>query len=161
MQLPDGVPSCCSPAVRRKRTSLRRLRQHPKMARRRLPAGAGCRASLLPLHLSPSFLTCYLFTKKRLGETRYYSFSEVSHKPKDNFPGRWVQRAGAQKRGEMGGRPFNHTFVAPGAHLTCQDGALCLLRVSSASRVDVRGKTDDGGLTLTVPGAKLLSASLE
>ena len=41
-------------------------------------ASVSCKVSLLPLHLSPSFLTYYLVTKKPLGETCYYSFLGVT-----------------------------------------------------------------------------------
>ena len=39
--------------------------------------GVSCKASLLPFHLSPSFLTYYLVTKELPGETCYYSFLGV------------------------------------------------------------------------------------
>lgn len=112
-------------------------------------AGVSCKVSLLPLHLSPSFLTCYIFTRRDLGKRAIILFW-VSHNHKGNLPGRWAQHGQCQQWREKGVRPFNHTPLAWCIHFTCHDGACCLLRISSAPPGDEQGKTGDGRLTFTI-----------
>lgn len=67
-------------------------------------AGVSCRVPFLPLHLSPSCLTCYLFHKEAPGRNMLLFFPKCHTIAKGNFlrNGLWGPRPGGGKRREPG-----------------------------------------------------------